>query len=67
MSTVHSSVKKKAFVQYTKGAPDVVLDHCTKAYIDGKKVDMSEDVRKNILALNKEMADKGASCAFVLQ
>ena len=57
MSTVHSSVKK-GYVQYTKGAPDVVLDHCTKAYIDGKKVDMTDEVRKNILALNKEMADQ---------
>lgn len=57
MSTVHSSVKK-GYVQYTKGAPDVVLNHCTKAYIDGKKVDMTDDVRESILALNKEMADK---------
>lgn len=57
MSTVHSSLKK-GYVQYTKGAPDVVLDHCTKAYIDGKKVDMTDEVRADILALNKEMADK---------
>ena len=35
-----------------------MLDHCTKAYIDGKKVDMTDEVRKNILALNKEMADQ---------
>lgn len=57
MSTVHSSVKK-GYVQYTKGAPDVVLDHCTKAYINGKKVDMDDKVKKEILALNKEMADQ---------
>lgn len=57
MSTVHHSVKK-GYVQYTKGAPDVVLEHCTKALINGKRVDMTDEVKAEILALNKEMADK---------
>lgn len=57
MSTVH----KKAdgtIIQFTKGAPDEVLKRCTKAYINGSIVDMTEEIRKNILAANKNMADK---------
>jgi len=56
MSTVHSS--NNGFVQYTKGAPDVVLSRCTSALIDGKQVPMTEEIRNSILAENKAMADE---------
>lgn len=56
MSTVHSS--NNGFVQYTKGAPDVVLSRCKTALIDGKQVEMTETVMKQILAENKAMADE---------
>lgn len=57
MSTVHNSLGK-GYVQYTKGAPDVVLSRCTKALVNGKRVDMTDEVKEQILAANKEMADK---------
>lgn len=57
MSTVHSS-GEKGFIQYTKGAPDVVLDHCTHAFIDGKRIEMTASVKEEILKENKEMADQ---------
>lgn len=57
MSTVHKSIKH-GFVQYTKGAPDVVLGRCTQALVNGKRVAMTDDVKEEILAQNKEMADK---------
>lgn len=57
MSTVHAS-GSKGFIQYTKGAPDVVLDHCTHAFIDGKRIEMTASVREEILKQNKEMADQ---------
>lgn len=56
MSTVHKA--GEGFVQYTKGAPDVVLSLCTSAYVDGKKVPMTDEIRNSIIASNKEMADK---------
>ncbi len=56
MSTVHSS--NNGFVQYTKGAPDVVLSRCTSALIDGKQVPMTEEIKNSILAENKAMADE---------
>jgi len=56
MSTVHAANGK--FVQYTKGAPDVVLSRCTTALVDGKEVPMTDELRAEILAENKAMADQ---------
>ena len=56
MSTVHPS--GDAFIQYTKGAPDVIIDKCTHYLKDGKAVPMTEEYRKEILAANKAMADR---------
>lgn len=56
MSTVHKT--ENGFVQYTKGAPDVVLALCTTAYLDGKMVPMTDEIRQAIVDSNKAMADK---------
>lgn len=57
MSTVHKK-EDGTLVQFTKGAPDEVLKRCSKAYIGGAEVEMTEDIRKGILESNKSMADK---------
>ena len=57
MSTVHK-MADGTLVQFTKGAPDELLKKCTKALIDGKTVDMTDDIRSAALAANKAMADK---------
>ena len=58
MSTLHDIGDK--VIQYTKGAPDVILSRCTKyiSPVDGKTRDMDERVREALLAHNKSMADK---------
>ena len=56
MSTIHKT--ENGFVQYTKGAPDVVLSRCTEALVDGKKIPMTDELRAQIVAQNKEMADE---------
>ncbi len=56
MSTVHPIDGK--YIQYTKGAPDVILDRCVTYLKDGKPVPMTEEYRKEILSGNKAMADK---------
>lgn len=56
MSTVHET--ENGFVQYTKGAPDVILGKCTKALFGGRVVEMTDSVRETILRENKNMADK---------
>ncbi len=57
MSTFHTL--EKGVIQYTKGAPDVVISLCNK-YIaeDGKVKDLDDTTRKAILAQNKAFADK---------
>ena len=56
MSTVH--LTETGCVQYTKGAPDVVIGRCTSYLKDGAAVPMTEDYRAEILAANKAMADR---------
>ena len=56
MSTVHTD--GDAFVQYTKGAPDVVIDRCVSYIKDGVAVPMTAEYKSQILAANKAMADK---------
>ncbi|MBE6688122.1 MAG: cation-translocating P-type ATPase [Ruminococcaceae bacterium] len=57
MSTVHRT-QDGALVQFTKGAPDEVLKRCTKALINGTVSDVTDEIRTQILAANKTMADK---------
>ncbi len=57
MSTVHAS-PDGGFVQFTKGAPDVVLDRCTTILENGAPTALTPQKRHEILAANKAMADK---------
>ena len=57
MSTVHQT-QDGSVIQFTKGAPDEVLKRCTRAYIGGQEVPMTEEIRRDILNGNKAMADK---------
>ena len=45
------------FEQYTKGAPDVVLDLCTQIYDGDKIVPLTAERKAELLAANKDMAD----------
>ena len=56
MSTVHTA--NGQFIQYTKGAPDVIIGKCTHYLKDGKPVPMTEEYKSSILTANKDMADK---------
>ncbi len=56
MSTVHDD--NGSFVQFTKGAPDVIIQRCTHYLKDGKAVPMTAEYSEQILKANKNMADK---------
>ena len=56
MSTIHKT--DKGYIQFTKGAPDVVVDRCTSCVRDGKVVPMTEELRMEIMVHNKAMADR---------
>lgn len=56
MSTVH--LAHNGVVQYTKGAPDVIIDRCTHYMKNGEAVPMTDEYRQSIAEANKAMADK---------
>lgn len=56
MSTIHPY--NDGYIQYTKGALDVMLDKCSKYLGDSGEVPMSEDIKAQIMAKNKEFASK---------
>ena len=56
MSTLHRAGDR--VVQCTKGAPDEILRRCTRYLKDGHEMPMTENVRAEILAANKAMADR---------
>ena len=54
MSTFHK--QKGSMIQYTKGAPDVLLQKCTHWLQDGKPRPLTQADRTRILAENRRMA-----------
>lgn len=56
MSTLHNV--EDIVTQYTKGAPDEVIKRCTHYTEGGKVKTFTEEKRTEILAKNKEFADK---------
>lgn len=56
MSTLHRDMD--GFIQFTKGAPDEVLRRCSHYMENGETIPMTDAKRAEILAKNKELADK---------
>ncbi len=56
MSTVHDT--NEGIIQYTKGAPDVILNKCAYALINGEIIPFTDKVKNAVLDDNKRMADK---------
>ena len=56
MSTIHRT--EQGFIQYTKGAPDVLLGLCTHYEKNGQILPLDDAARADILAHNKAMADQ---------
>ena len=56
MSTVHEN--KNGYIQFTKGAPDVVISRCAYYLHNGRVLPMTDEYKKGIIGANKRMADK---------
>ncbi|MBE7065180.1 MAG: cation-translocating P-type ATPase [Ruminococcaceae bacterium] len=56
MTTVHE--KEGNLVQFTKGAPDVILDRCTSYLAEDKILPLDDEKKQEIIAANKAMADR---------
>ena len=55
MSTVHESSNGDK-IAYMKGAPEIVLERCTKIYTNGKTRKLTDELRKQLLTVNEAMA-----------
>ncbi len=56
MSTLHKL--SQGIVQYTKGAPDEILAHCTSILTENGTEPLTEEKRREVMAQNKQMADR---------
>ena len=56
MSTLNKE-DDTTYIQYTKGAPDILLEKCNKYMLDGKEVELTEELKKKIKSENKRMAN----------
>lgn len=56
MSTIHPDTQ--GFIQYTKGALDVMLDRCKYYLSENGEVALTDDIKSQILAKNKEFASE---------
>lgn len=56
MSTIHKTAD--GILQFTKGAPDEILKHCTKIFKNGEVSTLTDADRDAVLKKNKEFADR---------
>lgn len=55
---ISNLISKSNYVQFTKGAPDVVLKKCTHILENGEIVNLDEEKKKKVNERNLEMASK---------
>lgn len=58
MMSVVVRTRSGRIVQHTKGAPDEILARCTKIMTSDGVIDLTDEVRADILSQNKSMADQ---------
>ncbi|MBE6038532.1 MAG: calcium-translocating P-type ATPase, PMCA-type [Anaerofustis stercorihominis] len=58
MSTVHRLDENDRFVQYTKGACEIVIDRCTHYYDNGNVYPITEEYKQKIMDSAKSFADR---------
>lgn len=56
MSTIHKTAD--GILQFTKGAPDEILKHCSKIFKNGEVSPLTDADRDAVLKKNKEFADR---------
>ena len=56
MSTIH--LKDNEYIQYTKGACEILLTRCNRYLKNGKVEELTDKIKKEIMSKNKAFADK---------
>lgn len=66
MTTFHKNFTN-GVVSFTKGAPDIILDRCTKILVDGQVVELTASMREEISKANSSFANQALrvlACAY---
>ena len=66
MSTFHSNFVE-GIISFTKGAPDIVLDRCSKILVNGRAVELTDKMRQDITKANSSFANEALrvlACAY---
>ena len=56
MTTFHSNYIEGKVVSFTKGAPDIVINKCSKIAQNGKIVDFNNELKDKVLSVNTKFA-----------
>lgn len=56
MTTFHESSPMDEIVSVTKGAPDIIIERCTKILLDGNIIEFNEKLKKDVLDQNNEFS-----------
>ena len=56
MTTFHSNYISGKIVSFTKGAPDIIINRCTKIALNGKTVDFTQELKEKVLSVNTKFA-----------
>lgn len=58
MTTFHKNFAAGKIVSFTKGAPDIVLSRCTRIYQNGSVVELTDELRQQIIKTNSAFANE---------
>jgi Ca2+-transporting ATPase len=67
MSTIHKNKDKGDFIVFSKGAPEILLDHCDTVLENGQEVALTSERREHIRSLNRDMANQALRVLAVAQ
>jgi Ca2+-transporting ATPase len=67
MSTIHKNEDNGNFIVFSKGAPEILLDHCDTVLENGQEVSLTSERREHIRSLNRDMANQALRVLAVAQ
>lgn len=56
MTTFHQNYIPGKIVSFTKGAPDIIINKCSRISIDGKVTDFSQNIKNQVLEVNSNFS-----------
>lgn len=56
MTTFHDKYRDNKKMAFTKGAPDILLDRCSHISLNGRIVELTDDIKDNILKVNSQFS-----------